>query len=189
MANIVGNELTVVLAFGLAAAFLLLAATLWSIAFPLQRLWPPKTPSTWSKLVVWSLTLIVFGSAIYLGIADWNRLAWPWLMRWGVGLSLITAGNVVVWWGVAQIGLKATSGEATGLRTDGLYRYSRNPQYVADMGILVGWSILSASVWALPVVAAGLLVLVVTPIAEETWLEKEYGEEYRACRRGTRRFL
>lgn len=65
---------------------------------------------------MWSLTLSIFGSAVYPGIADWNRLAWPWLTRWGVGVSLIGACNIVVWCGVAQIGLNAASGHVAGLR-------------------------------------------------------------------------
>ncbi|MCZ6765228.1 MAG: isoprenylcysteine carboxylmethyltransferase family protein [Alphaproteobacteria bacterium] len=177
------------LSIGLAASLVLLAAIIWSIALPDRRLWPPKTSSLWSKLIVWALTLVIFGSAITLGLADWNGLQWPWFIRWGVGLLLIISGNFVVWWGVAQIGMRATSGDATGLRTDGLYRYSRNPQYVADMAILIGWIILSASVWVLPVAAIGVLLLAIVPLAEEKWLEEMYGENYRVYRSKTRRYL
>ena len=102
---------------------------------------------------------------------------------------MITIGNVVVWMGVAQIGLAATSGEATGLRTQGLYRYSRNPQYVADVLILCGWLILSASAMSLPVVVLGILVLVIAPLAEEPWLAENYGQQYDAYRSNVPRYI
>ena len=85
--------------------------------------------------------------------------------------------------------MAATSGDATGLVTNGLYRWSRNPQYVADMAILIGWAILSASLWALPVLAIGIAVLAIAPLAEEPWLEEVYGEQYRIYKQTVRRFI
>ena len=120
---------------------------------------------------------------------DWNRLQWPATFRWGVGLSLVIFGNVAVWWGVQKIGYAATSGEATGLKTNGLYARSRNPQYVADITILIGWGVLSASLWALPVLMVGFVVLVIAPFAEEPWLEETYGQPYRVYRSQVRRYL
>jgi len=98
-------------------------------------------------------------------------------------------GHVVVWRGVAEIGFEATSGDATGLETSGLYEYSRNPQYVADIAILAGWFVLSASLWVLPVVLAGIALLLLAPFAEEVWLEDRYGEDYRAYREKVRRYF
>jgi len=34
-----------------------------------------------------------------------------------------------------------------------------------------------------------IMVFAVTPLAEETWLEDQYGEEYTEYKRGTSRFL
>ena len=81
------------------------------------------------------------------------------------------------------------SGEATGLRTQGLYRYSRNPQYVADVLILCGWLILSASAMALPVAVFGILVLVIAPLAEEPWLAEKYGQQYDVYRSSVPRYI
>lgn len=174
---------------GIGAAFLLLVALIWSIIFPTRRLWPPDKSSTTKKIVVWLHTLLIFGCAIFLGIADWNSLEWPSIFRWGFGLPLIVTGNVIVWVGVAQLGMEATSGEATELQVDGLYRYSRNPQYVADVAILLGWLILSASEWAFPVALLGIATLIVAPFAEERWLVDVYGTEYAAYRTKVRRYL
>ena len=85
--------------------------------------------------------------------------------------------------------MAATSGEATALFTNGLYRWSRNPQYVADMAILIGWGILSASIWTLPVLAIGFALLAIAPLAEEPWLEEIYGEKYRSYKKKVGRYM
>lgn len=91
--------------------------------------------------------------------------------------------------GVRKIGFGATSGEVAELKTDELYGYSRNPQYVADMAILIGWAMLSASGWAAVVAGLGVIVLAVAPLAEEPWLENVYGAQYRRYKTRVRRFV
>ncbi|MDD9908713.1 MAG: isoprenylcysteine carboxylmethyltransferase family protein [Ahrensia sp.] len=179
----------IILAVGLLAGSYMLAILTWSIIRPDKRLWPPKEATDVVKLRVWAITILIFTAAFVLGVMDWNRLEWPSLARWGIGLPLIVVGNLVVWRGVHLIGMAATSGEATGLKTDGLYKWSRNPQYVADIAILIGWGILSASFWGLPVLVIGIAVLMVAPVAEELWLEENYGESYRVYRSQVRRYL
>ena len=178
----------ILLITGLLPAIILVFSIIWSLAYPDRRLWPPRNSTLASKVVVWGLTLAIFGSAMVLGIRDWNGMSWP-LIRWFVGAPLVLIGNAVVWRGVAEIGLDATSGDAAGLQTSGLYRYSRNPQYVADMAILVGWFFLSASLWVLPIAMLGIALLAIAPFAEEAWLEKEYGDDYRAYRKTVRRYI
>lgn len=180
---------TVILAAGLAAAVYMLSILLWSAINPEKRIWPPRQATTGIKLRVWFMTTAIFACAFLLGILDWNRFDWPVSIRWTVGLPLILIGNLIVWRGVHKIGMAATSGEATGLVTDGLYRKSRNPQYVADMLILIGWEVLSASIWTLPVIAIGIAVLAIAPFAEEPWLEEEYGDQFRQYKRRVRRFI
>ncbi len=174
---------------GLVCAGLLIVALLWSVVVPERRLWPPKEANGFVMAVVWALAIAVFGAAIVLGVLDWNSFGWPALARWIVGLALIAASNVAVWSGVAEIGVRATSGAEAELQTGGLYRYSRNPQYVADIVMLVGWTILSASWWALPVSLAGIAALALAPFAEESWLSDVYGEKFDQYRKEVRRYL
>jgi protein-S-isoprenylcysteine O-methyltransferase Ste14 len=101
----------------------------------------------------------------------------------------MVAGNLVVWMGGRRIGLGATIGEVAELKTDGLYRYSRNPQYVADLAILVGWAVLSASGWVVFISMFGVLVLAVAPFAEEPWLEGTNGADYRTYKAKVRLYL
>ena len=180
---------TIILAVGIAAGVYMLVMLLWSIARPGQRVWPPDKATAAIKFRVWFITVSIFAAAFFLGLLDWNRFDWPASIRWGIGLPLILIGNTIVWRGVHKIGMAATSGEASGLKTDGLYSWSRNPQYVADILILIGWSVLAASLWALPVLAIGLAVLLIAPLAEEPWLEERYGEPYRFYKSKVRRYL
>ena len=181
-------EILAVWVGGVAGCYLL-AAFGWSIAFPERRIWPPKQATTGIKLRVWFATISIFTATFILGIANWNSFGWPISVRWGIGLSLIILGNVVVSIGVRKIGFGATSGEVAELKTDGLYRYSRNPQYVADMTILVGWAVLSASGWAILVAVFGVIVLAAAPFAEEPWLEDTYGKDYLAYKKRVRRYV
>ena len=108
-------------ALGLLAGAYMLAMLLWSILYPERRLWPPRGEATSGlKFRVWFMTTAVFAAAFCLGVMDWNRLEWPALIRWGVGVPLIVLGNVAVWRGVFKLGLGATSGDASGPQTDGL---------------------------------------------------------------------
>ena len=135
------------------------------------------------------MTVSIFAAAFFLGVLDWNRFDWPASIRWGVGVPLIIIGNIVVWRGVNKIGMAATSGEATGLKTSGLYSWSRNPQYMADVIILIGWGVLAASLWALPVLSIGLAALLVAPFAEEPWLQEKYGAPYQEYKLNVCRYL
>lgn len=174
---------------GLLSAFYLLIAIIWSIIYPEKRIWPPKIATAGLKLRVWAATIAIFTSAFILGVLDWNALEWPAPFRWGLGFPLIILGNLFVWRGVFEIGANATSGEIDQLKTNGLYAWSRNPQYVADIFILLGWFAFSASIWASPIVFLGILVLLLAPLAEESWLKNAYGESYSAYKKDVRRYL
>lgn len=167
----------------------MIAGLIWSIRRPDLRIWPPHRVTSFLLFIVWTPTIVAFVGAAIVGIAQWNDLGWPVGVRWGVGLELILAGNAVVWPAVLGIGVDATNGAVAELKTDGLYRWTRNPQYLADMGILIGWAILSASPAAWIVGMGGVLVFALTPFAEEPWLEKVYGASYRTYRKRTPRFF
>ncbi|MEP1767380.1 MAG: methyltransferase [Sulfitobacter sp.] len=173
---------------GIAGCYLL-AAFGWSIAFPERRIWPPKQATTGIKLRVWLATISIFAATLVLSITNWNSFDWPVFVWWGIGPILMAAGNVVVWMGVRKIGFGVTSGEVAELKTDGLYRYSRNPQNVADIAILLGWAVLSESGWAAFVAGFGVLVLAAAPFAEEPWLEDTYETDYRNYKAKVRRYL
>ncbi|PHS21870.1 MAG: methyltransferase [Robiginitomaculum sp.] len=174
---------------GVLASGAFLAAVIWSIAFPQKCIWPPQRSTFWNRALIWVLTVIAIGSMFWLGLTDWNAFGWSAKLRWGLGLPLMITGNIVVFHSAAYLGYKATSGAKTALRTHGFYRYSRNPQYTADLFLFTGWAILSASIHALPVIVITLLTLLMAPSSEEPWLRRQYGKPYEDYCRKVRRFL
>ncbi len=180
---------TVLLAVALALAGLSLAAIIWSVIYPNRRIWPPRCYGPQTPVIVWGVTYALFGAIIALGLLGWGEASVTGPPRYALGPLLIFLGNLAVWSEVIRFGLPQTGGAVGQLKVDGLYRFSRNPQYVADVAILIGWSFLCASVIALPAIVAGILVLLIAPFAEEPWLEEQYGQVYRDYKATVRRFL
>lgn len=174
---------------GLSFAASALAIMLWSIARPSQRIWPPQQYGQTVKMCVWVPTLAIFGAIIGLGVLGWNDADLPVWVRFGIGLPLIVLGHISVWREVVAFGIDQTGGATGTLHTTGLYRYSRNPQYVADTAMIIGWLLLSASYIAVPLGIVGILVLATAPLAEEPWLSERYGDEYDTYVARVRRFI
>jgi protein-S-isoprenylcysteine O-methyltransferase Ste14 len=74
--------------------------------------------------------------------------------------------------------------------TTGLYRYSRNPAYVALVGIQVGIALLLDNVWILLVLLPVLVIMHYgVIIREEAYLERKFGDEYLHYKASVRRWL
>jgi len=174
---------------GLVVAVVTLAAILWSIARPTRRIWPPRRYTIWTPVLVWVPTFGLFGTLVALGVLGWGEVGIPNWLRFGVGIPLILSGHLAVWSEVLQFGMPQTSGAAGTLRTEGLYRFSRHPQYVADIGMVLGWMLLSSAPLALLVGGAAITLLVAAPFAEEPWLRSQYGHRYEEYATRVRRFL
>jgi len=179
----------VLIGWGLGIAGCTLAAILWSIAVPSRRIWPPRRYGPLTLLLVWGPTFALFGIIVALGILGWGELEIAVWLRYGVGIPMIVLSNVAVWYEVSHFGIAQTSGSEGSLRTGGLYRYSRNPQYVADIVMVLGWCLLSASYGTIIVGMVGIIVLLAAPVAEESWMQERYGSDYDAYASRVRRFL
>lgn len=184
-----GHMTQLLLILGLTACAIALALVLHAVLRPETGLWPPRHPSRRSRLAVWTLTIGIVVLLAALSVLDWGAMPLPGWLRWGVGLPLVLAGNFVVWREAGAFGSAQTMGDAGSLRTEGFYRWSRNPQYVADMALVVGWVLVSASGAAVPMAVAVLALLALAPLAEEPWLEATYGQAWRDYRARVRRYL
>ena len=180
---------TALLGIALALAGLTVAAMGWSAMYPHRRRWPPRSYGPHTPVIVWGVTYALFGLIIALGIISWGEAPIAKSLRYVLGPLLILLGNVAVWSEVIRFGLPQTGGAVGQLKVDGLYRYSRNPQYLADIAILIGWALLCASVVAFPAIVTGILVLLIAPFAEEPWLEENYGQTYLDYKATVRRYL
>jgi protein-S-isoprenylcysteine O-methyltransferase Ste14 len=178
------------LILGLSICTAVLLVILWSIYVPDRRVWPPDTYDKSTALLVWGATAGLASCIVVPAFLQWGAVDWlPDWVRFGIGLPLILVGNLGVWSEVARFGISQTGGAQGTLRTQGLYAYSRNPQYVADLAIVIGWGLMSAAPTSMIVGVGACLCLFAAPFAEETWLAERYGHAYNIYRARVRRFI
>jgi protein-S-isoprenylcysteine O-methyltransferase Ste14 len=125
---------------------------------------------------------------------------WVWLcsnakLVHPLGLAPMVLGFAALLWCVRDFyvsgkGTLAPWSPPTRLVVVGLYRYSRNPMYVAVTFMLVGWALSFGSrsllIYAIVVVVAFHLRVV---LAEEPWLSRTHGSEWEQYRRRVPRWL
>lgn len=141
------------------------------------------------------LYLGALAAAIVLGFI------WPAPLIVDAPFGRVIAGVVIVGAGVALISAAMkqfsragtnvpTYLPATTLVTDGVYRYSRNPIYVALTLMYVGLAVLLNSMWALVLLVPVLVVMRYGVIArEEEYLERKFGTDYTAYKERVARWL
>jgi len=166
----------------------LLAGTLWCIAFPARRIYPMARPNAWYWLM-WALFWFIFVSNPAFVVLDWNSGLWSSGLRFWLALPVALLGAALVTWGLVTLGARKTSGLPDELVARGPYLITRNPQYVGDALLFVGVAILANSGIVLVTHVLTALVLLLAPFAEEPWLEEQYGEAYVAYKRTVPRYL
>jgi len=113
------------------------------------------------------------------------------LPRRAVGASMIASGAIASLLAVQQFaGLPQITGTNPGhLITRGIYRYSRNPQYVGLVVALTGLALLRPSARAFLLAAILAAVYGTWVPCEETYLERRFGARYVRYRRATPRWF
>jgi protein-S-isoprenylcysteine O-methyltransferase Ste14 len=129
-----------------------------------------------------------------------HELVVPWPLGLAPGVRIAGAAGAVLA-GVAllagALGLFRRTGQdpkpwksTPEIISTGVYQRTRNPMYVGmallQAGIAIGW----ANVWILALVPVVLAVVYATAIRhEEAYLERKFGDAYRAYKRSVRRWL
>ena len=112
--------------------------------------------------------------------------------KWGVGFVLIVLGEAIRLAGVAAAGTvtRRRSRTVQRLVTYGIFAWMRNPLYVGNFLIWIGFTVISGVLWFLPV-AALLFAVEYTLIVryEEGVLESIFGAEYLAYKAATPRWV
>ena len=177
-----------IFAADLAIPIVLLAGVLWSIWVPDKRIWPPPRRCSWQWVLTWACFSAVCGLNVALLFLDWNAWRFPSSLRFAAGIRVVLLGGLIAVWGVITLGWKNSAGLKDGFVLAGPYRFTRNPQYLGDVMIFVGVSLIANSSFLWVTHALLSFVFVLAPIAEERWLEQQYGQAYREYRRATPRF-
>lgn len=169
--------------------YALLAGIVWSVASYQNHIWPPPKKRSWQYTVTWFCFYVAFGINGVFVFLDWNSWILRGNYRFAVGIPMTIIGGLFVFWGIRTLGIKNTSGLKNGFVKSGPYRYTRNPQYLGDMLLFAGLIVISNSVYILVANSLLILIFLITPMAEERWLEEQYGKQYLEYKNSTPRFL
>ena len=140
---------------------------------------------------------VIFGGALALGLglgALLQRSARARIVARGIGVVAIIGGAALGAGTIAALKAVGTNLDpykpTTALATNGVFRLTRNPGYVGATSIYIGIALLARSVPAfvfLPVALALMDSGVVD--REERYLEKKFGDAYRAYRADVSRWF
>mgnify|MGYP002623379645 FL=1 len=126
---------------------------------PQWRFWPPPDTSSRQYHLFWWPFRVYFVGLVTLSIIDFTPIAEGMLWwRLGVGLALFVIGFGLALYGTDQLGWANAHGAEEGLKTGGMYRWSRNPIYVVTIPGLLGLGLLVHSALVYPLVALWALI-------------------------------
>ena len=111
------------------------------------------------------------------------------------GILLLAAGVAALLWCVREFyvagrGTLAPWAPPQALVVTGLYRFSRNPMYIAVLLVLAGWALAFAS-WTLAAYAVAVMVAfhIRVIVHEEPWLATRHASEWLKYQRRVPRWL
>lgn len=150
---------------------------------------PIDSPAAPGHALLWrALLAFVVQPVLVAGIVPWFLLRPAGRAFHPVGLVPLIAGTVLLLWCVRDFyvagkGTLAPWDPPRELVVVGLYRYTRNPMYVAVTLILVGWA-LAYRTWGLAFYAAAVAVAFHLRVVlyEEPTLSRLHGEEWNRYR-------
>jgi protein-S-isoprenylcysteine O-methyltransferase Ste14 len=173
----------------LVSSLLAVLGVTYSILRPDGRLWPPSGGGSWEfRAVVVVDTVCTIGVPV-VGLLDRGSLGIRHPLAFPLGALLILVSSLLIAWAMRALGLGQSFGLEGGLVTDGPYRYSRNPQYVGFVLMLIGVVLMTNSVQALVTGSMVIVLVSLAPYAEEPWLRERFGSRYDEYYERVPRFL
>lgn len=138
------------------------------------------------------LVYVIHG--MFMGFCLWGgRVATTigWNFQTGLGLFVAVVGLILTIAGMNFFrSLRKHTGLETGkLDTEGLYAWSRHPQFVGYGIILIGFSIVWYNQWIWAGLAAYFLLAYGAALIEEEHLLRVFGDEYSAYSKRVPRFF
>jgi len=151
---------------------------------------PPPSNDSWQHGAFRGLFRLYLYPLIVLSALVFEPESGPRaLVQYGIGALMLVLGFGFAFLITVQMGWRNAFGEKLGLKTDGWFRWSRNPVYVATWIGLIGWGLIAAQILVVILLLLWGLMYVLAPIFEEPWLERAYGDDYLAYKKRTRRFI
>lgn len=161
-----------------------------TIRLPGFRFWPPPAARSWQFFFAWLMAGLVCVNFFFLGVLDFDSAFLPDIRTRlpAVGVFFI-CGMALGFWGGTVFGSRATLGLGNRLVTGGPYRFTRNPQYIGDCLLALGYMVLTNSWLTWVVGILGITLNILASFTEEPWLEERFGEAYRQYKRRVPRFF
>lgn len=143
-----------------------------------------------------TFVFLAFAPGVVAGVVPWWLTGWRageplpyWLPARVAGSLLVAAGVLVLLqafahFAVEGLGTPAPVAPTKRLVVGGLYRYVRNPMYLAVAAVIVGQALVLGRPILLPyAVAFGVAVALFTQRYEEPTLRRRFGAQYEAYHR------
>ena len=153
------------------------------------QIWPPPGKFSSQFWFTWiSFTYFMLGIPV-LGILDYGTLGLSDLPRFiSAGILFLIAFPIGIS-AIYQLSFKQTLGLEGKFVTTGIYRYTRNPQYVTHILLIAAVVLLTNSALALYIGIPYALWFILAPFSEEPWLRDQFGAAYSSYCRQTPRFI
>ena len=149
-------------------------------AVPRAAYFAPMRGAERCAYVIYQLSnLGLFFSLLFLRVdVDFSALFWCGIICYLAGLCLCAASVSAF-----------SSPDEAGLNTNGVYRFSRNPMYVAYFICFAGMALLTRSFLLLGLVLIFQISAHWIILAEERWCLEQFGDAYAQYRKRVRRYL
>ena len=152
------------------------------------RFFPPASVGTWQYYLFWGLFRIFVICLIIVSVLEFVNTEGG--MIYLMGLLLFVGGiGFACYISYVVLGQNNSYGGKSGLRTNGIYRWSGNPVYVVTFVGMLGWGLFIDSILVWWLLSVWAITYFLAPFIEESWLEKEYGKEYLEYKSKTPRFI
>jgi len=180
--------------FSVSAIFLLICA------FIVFRIFVRRDYQRKGRLTSFSSLLELLLFTLYMGFPFlYNPPCWPWFWScethvgyflWITGVITVAVGMAIAFSMMAWLGIGLSFGrDVNGLHQTGLYRFTRNPQIMGGVLMVVGIAMLWPSWYALGWVFLYAVLSHTMVLTEEEHLGKIFGEEYRGYCKRTHRYV
>ncbi len=140
--------------------------------------WPPPSASSWQSHTFRTLFRIFFVSLIGISILEFDTTQPTWRYLIGTPLILLGFGLALRW--TNFLGWGNAFGSSDGLKTDGIYQFSRNPIYVVTIMGMIGWAMLVGSWMITTLLVMWACLYFAAPFLEEPWMRKHYSAAFDA---------
>ncbi len=130
-------------------------------------------------------------AAVLEAVVPLPLLAAHAIPRYLAGAALAACGFVMIAMGARRFLAAGTNIPptlpTTALVVDGIYRRTRNPFYLGTTLVYLGLAVAAGSLWAIGLVVP--LMWVINVAREERYLERKFGDAYRAYKARVRRWI